>query len=134
MRDAELAEAAHFDAIFHADSHALGRATGRDELPGLPDPIVILAALASRTSRIGLIATISTTFSHPFDMARKFATLQRLTRGRAGVNIVTSTSDAEAQNYGQERLDEPVTRYERATEYSVKSRATYGPAGTMRLS
>jgi hypothetical protein len=64
------------------------------------EPLTLLSALATHTSRIGLIATVSTTYLAPYHVARKFAALDQLSGGRAGWNVVTSGTDAEAANFG----------------------------------
>jgi FMN-dependent oxidoreductase (nitrilotriacetate monooxygenase family) len=117
VHDALLAESACFDAVFHADSHALNAKSGRQEFYAFPDPLIALGALASRTSKIGLVATISTIFSQPFDVARRVATLQKFSGGRVGVNVVTSHAEAAARNYGDAQPVDPETRYERAAEF-----------------
>ncbi len=80
------------------------------------DPIVIMSALAAVTTRIGLIATASTTFDHPFHLARRFACLDHISNGRAGWNIVTSSNRLEAQNFGLDAMPEHAERYARAAD------------------
>jgi FMN-dependent oxidoreductase (nitrilotriacetate monooxygenase family) len=114
VRMSQLAERACFDSIFLADAECL--------LPEfiwgwLPDPMVVLGAIAASTERIGLMATLSTTFHEPYDVARKFATLDLMSGGRAGWNIVTSTTDASARNYGKSELLDTAERYARADEF-----------------
>jgi FMN-dependent oxidoreductase (nitrilotriacetate monooxygenase family) len=109
---ARRAEAAKFDAIFISD-HLTPYLRG---LWYMPDPLTVLAACAGSTERIGLIATVSTSFMSPFHVARKFATLDHLSRGRAGWNIVTSGDEAEARNFGIE-LPAHDERYVQAREY-----------------
>ncbi|MDF2723597.1 MAG: nitrilotriacetate monooxygenase [Paenibacillus sp.] len=81
------------------------------------DPFTVITALAGVTERIGLAATVSTSFSEPYLLARQFATLELLSGGRSGWNIVTSTSDNEARNFSRERLLDHESRYERAREF-----------------
>lgn len=81
------------------------------------DPVVAASMLAYATERIGIVATASTSFYHPWHLARQFSTLDHLTRGRIGWNIVTSSEDLAAQNYGMERLPEHDLRYEIADEF-----------------
>ena len=81
------------------------------------EPISILAALAGTTSRIGLIATASTSYQDPFNLARRLASLDHLTGGRAGWNIVTSVDDDEARNFGRDGGADHGGRYERAAEF-----------------
>jgi FMN-dependent oxidoreductase (nitrilotriacetate monooxygenase family) len=78
------------------------------------DPMVTLGAVASATRHIGLGATLSTTFVPPYAIARSMLTLQHLSQGRAAWNIVTSTSDAEARNFGLDRIPEKDLRYDHA--------------------
>ncbi len=81
-------------------------------------------AIAAVTSRIGLIATASTTYTEPYNLARLFASLDHLSRGRAGWNIVTTTAPQAAQNFGLPEHPPHHERYERAREYlEVISRA-----------
>jgi len=120
---ARMAEAAKFDMVFLADGigirakdeprGALCRSAQTAEL----EPLTLLAALAPMTSHIGLTATASTTYNEPFHIARKFASLDQISGGRAGWNIVTSWSDAEAQNFNRDQHLDYATRYERAAEF-----------------
>ena len=118
---ARKAEAAKFDAVFLADSVGV-RST---HLPSLArtaradhfEPLTLLAALAAVTERIGLIATVSTSFNEPFNVARKFASLDQISGGRAGWNLVTSSGGAEARNFNRESHFEHALRYERAAEF-----------------
>lgn len=118
---ARRAEAAKFDAIFFADSVGvrstdlpfLARTARADQL----EPLTLLPALAAITERIGLIATASTTFNEPYNIARKFATLDLISGGRAGWNLVTSSSEVEARNFNYDKHPEHSQRYERAAEF-----------------
>ena len=120
---ARRAEAAKLDAIFLADNQ--GMRSGPPEVLGRVaqyvaglEPLTLLSALASVTSRIGLIATASTTYNYPYQIARKFASLDHLSGGRAGWNIVTSgTTMREAENFGNAEHPEHDLRYERAAEF-----------------
>jgi alkanesulfonate monooxygenase SsuD/methylene tetrahydromethanopterin reductase-like flavin-dependent oxidoreductase (luciferase family) len=88
---ARQAEAAKLDAVFFADSPALDenvRYAGRFRL----EPITLLSAIAAVTNRIGLIATASTTYTEPYNLARQFAALDHISGGRAGWNIVTTST------------------------------------------
>ncbi len=116
LRVALIAEAAKFDSVFLADSPALNgdpryRPTGR------MDPTVLLAALSAGTERIGLIATASTTYSEPYDLARRFASLDHISHGRVGWNIVTTAGDDAARNFGRENQGLHEVRYARAAEF-----------------
>src|SRR5471030_1405772 len=105
------AERACLDAVFFADSQAL---TGG--MPAL-EPLTLLAALAASTERIGLIGTATTTYSEPYSVARQFASLDQISEGRAGWNLVTSDNAAEAANFGRDTHVAHAARYERAREF-----------------
>ena len=123
LRIAQTAEAAKFDMVFLADG--IGIRT-KDEPPGALcrshqtaelEPLTLLSALAPMTSRIGLVATASTTYNEPFHIARKWASLDHISGGRAGWNIVTSWSEAEAWNFNRDSHLDYATRYDRAAEF-----------------
>ncbi|AFC31173.1 YxeK2 [Paenibacillus mucilaginosus 3016] len=117
---AQTAERAKFDMIFFADILAVS-----DDLdtavsymsPIRPEPVTLLSALSVVTERIGLTGTLSSTYSEPFNVARQFAMLDHLSRGRAAWNVVTTSSRGAAANFGQEKHLEHHLRYERAREY-----------------
>ena len=113
---AQAAERGTFDSIFFADGLAVWNRIGSN-VSGVLEPITLLAAIAGATRRIGLIATVSTTFNEPFLLARKFASLDHISGGRAGWNIVTSGTEAEARNFGYEKHPDHALRYERADEF-----------------
>ena len=81
------------------------------------EPLTLLSALAVTTDRIGLTATASTTYNEPFNLARKFASIDHLSGGRVGWNVVTSASDAEARNFNLDEQIDHTTRYRRAREF-----------------
>ena len=114
---ARTAERGVLDSIFLADSP--GVAEFRSEyLPGTGfDPLQLLSAVATATERVGLIATVSTTYSYPWDVARRVATLDFLSRGRAGWNIVTTVEPAAAGNFGDQPHPPRADRYQRAGEF-----------------
>jgi FMN-dependent oxidoreductase (nitrilotriacetate monooxygenase family) len=114
---ARTAERGVLDSIFLPDSP--GIAEFRSEfLPGAGfDPLQLLSALATATESVGLIATVSTTYSYPWDVARRLATLDFLSRGRAGWNIVTTVEPAAAGNFGDQPHPPRADRYARAEEY-----------------
>lgn len=112
---AQIAERGRLDSVFLADGLALWGNVRHNALGGL-EPLTLLSALASVTEHIGLIATVSTTYNEPFHVARKFASLDHISGGRAGWNIVTSASEAEAHNFGIERPAHR-DRYVRAAEF-----------------
>ncbi len=111
-----VAEAAKFDSIFFADSPALS-GDPRFRPVGCLEPTTLLAALATATERIGLIATASTTYNEPYDLARRFASIDHISRGRVGWNIVTTSNAAAARNFGREDHDLHHERYRRAEEF-----------------
>ncbi|MBV9793647.1 MAG: NtaA/DmoA family FMN-dependent monooxygenase [Actinobacteria bacterium] len=112
-----IAERGLMDSIFLADNIAIAeyRAT---YLPQTQfDPISVLSALAATTSRIGLIGTGSTTYSKPWELARRFATLDHLSGGRAGWNIVTTVTPLAAAAFGEPFHPDHADRYARAHEF-----------------
>jgi FMN-dependent oxidoreductase (nitrilotriacetate monooxygenase family) len=113
---AQRAEAGLFDSIFFADQLAVGTDIEQGPRTGL-EPITLLAALAMCTSRIGLVATASTTYTEPFNLARQFSSIDHISSGRAGWNIVTSWLAAAAGNYGGGTQVTHEERYERAEEF-----------------
>ena len=113
---ATQAEKGRFDSIFFADALALNDGAQFVATGGL-EPITLLAALAHVTQRIGLIATASTTYTEPFNLARQFASLDHITRGRVGWNIVTSWVGGAGPNFGYEQQIEHAERYARAHEF-----------------
>jgi N-acetyl-S-(2-succino)cysteine monooxygenase len=114
---ARTAERGVLDSIFLPDSP--GVAEFRSEfLPGVGfDPVQLLSSVATETEQVGLIATVSTTYSYPWDAARRLATLDFLSHGRAGWNIVTTVEPAAAGNFGDQPHPPRADRYERADEY-----------------
>jgi FMN-dependent oxidoreductase (nitrilotriacetate monooxygenase family) len=113
---AETAERGCFDALFVADALNLSPTITTDATDR-PDPVAVLSALAAVTERIGLIGTSSTTYNDPFTVARQFATLDHLSNGRAGWNVVTTAIPAAAANYGSANLPDHEDRYERGEEF-----------------
>jgi FMN-dependent oxidoreductase (nitrilotriacetate monooxygenase family) len=124
-----LAEKAKFDAFFMADfigrSGELGPQTGRQALSYQFEPFTLLSALASHTSRIGLIATVNTNYDHPYNLARRFASLDHLSGGRAGWNIVSSFSEHTAKNFGVDDDRDRGDRYGRAGEFVDLAKALW---------
>jgi FMN-dependent oxidoreductase (nitrilotriacetate monooxygenase family) len=113
---AQRAEAALFDSIFFADQLALGGDVTQAPRTWL-EPITVLAALAVSTRRIGLIATASTTYTEPFNLARQFASIDHISNGRAAWNIVTSWLATAAENYGGDGQVSHADRYARGEEF-----------------
>ncbi|MGV9741690.1 NtaA/DmoA family FMN-dependent monooxygenase [Nocardia farcinica] len=107
---AKIAEDNRIDALFAADLLSFGK----QGAIGTQEPLIYLAALSAVTSHVGLIATVTTTFHHPYNLARLFGTLDHVSNGRAAWNAVTSSLGEE--NYGDEGLPSPEERYARATE------------------
>lgn len=122
-RLAQTAERGKFDMMFLSDG--VGVRThyrDADELSRWGrmvhfEPLTLLSALAVVTEHLGLTATASTTYHEPFHVARFFASIDHLSQGRAGWNIVTSCSDAEARNFNREQQPDHATRYRRAREF-----------------
>ncbi len=104
----QTAERGLMDSVFLADGYS-GRSNKLE-------PFTELAALASRTKHIGLIATVGTTYNEPFHVARKFASLDHISKGRAGWNIVTGAGSA-AHNFGRDEHPDHALRYEEADEF-----------------
>jgi len=113
---AQKAEAGLFDSIFLADVLGLWNDVEKTPFNWL-EPITTLAALAMATSRIGLIATASTTYTEPYNLARYFSSLDHISRGRIGWNIVTTWSPQAGSNFGGIGQVSHADRYERAEEY-----------------
>jgi alkanesulfonate monooxygenase len=120
---AQIAEAAKFDMIFLADGVAVREnidnieSLKRSGRPVSFEPITLYSALSAVTRNIGFVATASTTYHEPYHVARLFASLDHLSGGRAGWNVVTSWSDAEAHNFGRDSHLDHTTRYRRAHEF-----------------
>ena len=116
QRLAQIAERGHLDSVFFADSPVLWNDIGRRP-SGAIEPTVLLTAIATVTSRIGLIATASTTYNDPYNLARRFASVDHVSGGRAGWNVVTTAGPDAARNFGLDDQPAHRTRYERAAEF-----------------
>ena len=120
-RFAQTLERAKFDAFFMADHLAVLNmpidSLKRSHTVTSFDPLTLLPALAAVTERIGLVATASTTFDQPYHVARKFASLDHISGGRAGWNLVTTSNPDAALNFGLEDHMEHGERYKRAREF-----------------
>lgn len=118
---AREAERGKFDMIFLEDGVAVREldlaVASRTPRATYFEPLTLLSAIAGATSRIGLVATASSTYNEPYSVARMFASLDLISGGRAGWNLVTSSTDAEAFNYGRSDQDRHGDRYERANEF-----------------
>jgi len=121
---AQRAEAALFDSIFLADQLALGDDASQAARTWL-EPVTVLAAIAPVTSRIGLIATCSTTYTEPFNLARQFGSLDHISNGRIGWNIVTSWLATAARNYGGSGQVSHADRYEQGEEFMTVVKALW---------
>ncbi|MEM5451649.1 LLM class flavin-dependent oxidoreductase [Paraburkholderia guartelaensis] len=120
-RFAQTLERARFDAFFMADHLAVlnmpVNALKRSHTATSFEPFTLLSALAAVTEKIGLVATASTTFDTPYHVARRFASLDHLSGGRAGWNLVTTSNPDAALNFGLEEHVEHDERYRRAREF-----------------
>lgn len=116
---AQVAERARFDTLFVADSvaAATGDIASRMARSDHFEPLTLLSALSAVTEHVGLISTVTTSYNEPYHVARKFASLDHLSGGRAGWNLVTSDAAAEAQNFGRDEHIGHAERYSRAREF-----------------
>lgn len=120
---AQAAEAAKIHFIFLADGIAVRTAASDDDALSYSgridqfEPLTLIAGLSAVTERIGYIATASTTYNEPYHIARKFASLDHISGGRVGWNVVTSWSEAEAKNFSRDKHLEHSIRYGRAEEF-----------------
>jgi FMN-dependent oxidoreductase (nitrilotriacetate monooxygenase family) len=124
---AQTAERGKMDMVFFQDSAAVapafylsgGKAEALAEAAKCVrlEPLTMLAALATVTRHVGLISTATTTYNDPFNVARKFATIDHISKGRAGWNLVTSQNVDEAQNFSRDKHMDHALRYERAQEF-----------------
>ncbi|GAB20303.1 putative FMNH2-dependent monooxygenase [Gordonia effusa NBRC 100432] len=116
VRLGQIAERGKLDSVFFADTLAIGP-NPRRNVAAIFEPLTLLAAIAGGTSRVGLIATASTGYNHPFTLARAFASLEHISGGRTGWNIVTSAGKEEAANFGYDSIPDHAGRYRRAQEF-----------------
>ena len=121
-RIVSTAERGRFDMAFFADYLGLRDtvepdARSRQHNVAYIDPVSLVTALSVVTKNIGLVTSVSTTYNHPFNVARKIASIDHLSQGRAGWNLVTSATDAEALNFGLSQQVPHHARYERASEF-----------------
>lgn len=125
---ARMAEDAKIDAVFFGDiAHAGPTLRGDIKTNGFFEPISTLSAIAAKTSRIGLIGTMSTSFECPYTVARQIAGIDHMSGGRAGWNLVTSFDGF--QNYSFDSAPSPEERYRRATEFAAVVRALWDSWG-----
>ncbi|MBK5485005.1 LLM class flavin-dependent oxidoreductase [Peribacillus sp. TH16] len=113
---AQTAEKGLFDLLFLADSLSVAKDSHPNILTRF-EPLTLLSYLASATSNIGLVSTASTTYEEPFNVARRFASLDHITSGRAGWNVVTTSLASTAANFNKSEHLEHSLRYKRATEF-----------------
>ena len=118
----QLAERGKFDLFFVGDAlnarEREGRVVGEIAINNL-DPVSVISAVGSVTQHLGLVATLSTTYNEPASIAAKFATLDHLSGGRAGWNVVTTLDDKAALNFSRDQAMEKSLRYERAQEFVI---------------
>jgi alkanesulfonate monooxygenase SsuD/methylene tetrahydromethanopterin reductase-like flavin-dependent oxidoreductase (luciferase family) len=122
---ARILEAGKFHIAFFDDRLAMPDRYGNDHAHTVEygircvkmDPLIVLTTMGMATTKLGLASTASTTYFEPFDVARRFATLDLMSGGRAGWNVVTSLNDGEAQNMGKDAHLEHDHRYDRADEF-----------------
>jgi FMN-dependent oxidoreductase (nitrilotriacetate monooxygenase family) len=129
LRAAKLAEDAKFHTFFLADfigrSAAVDKQTGRSGLSYQFEPLTLLSAIATHTQHIGLVGTVNINFSDPYNIAREFTSLDHLSGGRAGWNIVSSFNEATAKNFGIEAARGHDERYARAAEFLDLTKALW---------
>lgn len=119
---AKTAERGLFDQLFVADSPGLWHKGDEESLSrqgrlSYFEPLTLWAALSQVTTHIGFVATASTTYEHPYLLARKFASLDHLSKGRAAWNVVTTSADNIHGNFGLDAHPDPATRYAQAHEF-----------------
>ncbi|SDJ39770.1 FMN-dependent oxidoreductase, nitrilotriacetate monooxygenase family [Frankineae bacterium MT45] len=115
IKQAQTAEQALFDALFIVDSQFINSTYPSHYLNRL-EPLTLLSAVAVHTNRIGLVGTASSTYNSPFNLARRFASLDHISGGRAGWNVVTSFDTGTSRNYGLDEHLDYASRYGRALE------------------
>ena len=123
---AQLAEKGLLDAVFFADGQAVSASAAQAGPTWFFEPVTLLSAISQCTTNIGLVCTISASFYSPFHAARMLGSLQHLSNGRAGINVVTSMWDTEAQNHSLTELPAHAQRYGRATEFIDVLRKLWG--------
>src|SRR4051812_908142 len=121
---AKIIERGKLDMMFLADGNGVNGIENRELLsrnpvtrPVVIEPVSLLSALATATSRVGLVATATTTYDEPYSVARRYAALDWISKGRAGWNVVTSSNPEDAKNFSRDQHVEHGDRYERAGEF-----------------
>lgn len=117
VRAAQIAERGTFDAVFLADTPSFADRPEYRPYNAL-EPTIILATVAAATERIGLIGTASSTYNDPYNLARRFATLDLASNGRVGWNVVTTADPTASRNFGFDDVTAHRERYERAAEFT----------------
>ncbi|NIL77327.1 LLM class flavin-dependent oxidoreductase [Rhodococcus sp. B10] len=129
---ASVAEQGLFDAVFLAEGLRIHESNGAvvdHNVADRPDPVTRLSAVAASTDRIGLISTGNATHSEPFDLARRILSLDVLSGGRAGWNLVTASDDLIAANFRRGRFVPHQDRYNRAEDYLTAVQAVWNGRG-----
>ncbi|MER5513680.1 LLM class flavin-dependent oxidoreductase [Streptomyces sp. NPDC002763] len=124
IAQAQAAEHALFDALFIVDSQFINATYPAHYLNRL-EPLTLLSAVATHTRHIGLVGTASSTYNSPFNLARRFASLDHISGGRAGWNVVTSFDTGTSRNYGLDEHLDYTTRYGRALEFVQVARGLW---------
>ncbi|MER6392462.1 NtaA/DmoA family FMN-dependent monooxygenase [Streptomyces sp. NPDC001523] len=124
INQAKAAEHALFDALFIVDSQFINATYPAHYLNRL-EPLTLLSAVATHTRHIGLVGTASSTYNSPFNLARRFASLDHISGGRAGWNVVTSFDTGTSRNFGLEEHLDYTTRYGRAVEFVKVARGLW---------
>src|SRR5215471_9041445 len=121
---ASTAERGKFDLFFISDALMMDPGD-HPSFANRFEPLTLLSALSAVTTHVGLGATVSTSFGEPYNLARAFASLDHLSNGRAGWNVVTSGMDEEALNFGKDGNIEHAIRYDRAAEFLDTAKALW---------
>ena len=124
IQQAQAAEHALFDALFIVDSQFINATYPAHYLNRL-EPLTLLSAVATHTKHVGLVGTLSSTYNSPFNLARRFASLDLISGGRAGWNVVTSFDTGTSRNYGLDEHADYTTRYGRALEFVEVARGLW---------
>ncbi|MFJ4787679.1 LLM class flavin-dependent oxidoreductase [Streptomyces sp. NPDC088794] len=124
IRLAQAAEHALFDALFIVDSQFINSTYPAHYLNRL-EPLTLLSAVATHTKHLGLVGTASSTYNSPFNLARRFASLDHISNGRAGWNVVTSFDTGTSKNFGLDEHLDYATRYGRALEFVQVARGLW---------
>lgn len=124
IAQAQAAEHALFDALFIVDSQFINATYPAHYLNRL-EPLTLLSAVATHTRHIGLVGTASSTYNSPFNLARRFASLDHISGGRAGWNVVTSFDTGTSRNFGLDEHLDYTTRYGRALEFVQVARGLW---------